>query len=158
SVMHIYQRLCTEERFPSPDVTDGKRRTQRQQNLRTSLRYLAEAFGTSPERLELTPDVEGTYQDRLRAYLQAQEKGYSTIRNTIQDMGQYRRPYKGLPKAMRLPQQRTPRLGREEARQRMNASSPYSHYNWMRQTRYYMRMADWPDEVRKAWEHYRAMK
>jgi hypothetical protein len=106
SLIDIYQRLCTEDRFPSAEVTDPTRRTQRQHNLKTSLRYLAEAYDGTPDRLQVA-QVDGTYKDRLRASLTAQGKHLTkagkpstTVRNTIQDIGQFLRAHLELPKAV----------------------------------------------------------
>jgi hypothetical protein len=155
TLMDVYQHLCTDDRFPSADVTDPKRRQQRQRNLKTSLRYLGSAFESTPERLELTPEVEGSYKDRLRASLMAQGKGHSTVRNTIQDIGQFLRAYHELPRAVPIPQgiRRSPRM--RAVRQAMVADSPYAHLSWMRQSPYYLPTEAWPEDIRARFKTFR---
>src|SRR5215510_82143 len=96
SVMDIYQQLCTEDRFPSAEVTDPKRRKQRRDDLKTALRYLAASYDTTPEQLTLTDDLEATCRETLKHYLTAQGKGKSTIRNAGQNITQYLNAYHAL--------------------------------------------------------------
>jgi hypothetical protein len=158
SLSEIYRQLCTEDRFPSPDVTDPKRRLQRQNNLKTSLRYLAEAHGSTPDRLPLTPEVEDSYNLRLRDYLKAQGKGHSTVRNTINDIGQFLRIYRQLPKTTRLPQLKgRPKLTLA-AMKGLNTDSPYAHWRWLIQSPYYLRRAQWPTEVEAQFKKYEGIR
>jgi hypothetical protein len=146
SLMDIYQRLCTDDRFPSADVTDPTRRHQRQQNLKTSIRYLAAAYDSTPDRLDVTA-VDGTYKDRLRTHLTAQGKGHSTVRNTIQDIGQFLRAHLDLPKAVPVmpPARKFPSWRATHAA--LAKASPYAHYTWVKGSGYWLQRQDWPEDI-----------
>ena len=112
-----------------------KRRTQRQHNLKTSLRYLASAYDSTPEHLDVTT-VDSTYKERLRTSLMAQGKGHSTVRNTIQDIGQFLRAHLELPpKAPVLPAHHKVPTWRE-THDKLIEDSPYNHYTWVKDSLY----------------------
>jgi hypothetical protein len=158
TLSEVYHRLCTEERFPSKDVTDCQKRQQRQSNLKTSLRYLAAAHDSTPETLFLTPEVEATYKDQIRSYLTAQGKGLSTIRNSIQDVGQFLRAYHQLPlKTPVLQAKDRPKLRRGETG-KVAKGSPYQHWAWLIQSPYYLPIDQWPQEIRTPFEKYRQLR
>jgi Phage integrase family len=144
SVLDVYRQLCTEDRLP------GKRL----KNFRTSVDYLAAAYETTPERLELTPEVEGTYKDRLRTFLTDQGKGKVVIRNTVQEVGQLLRTWQQLPARTSIPQVQA-RQSLKQARATVKATSPYGHQAWMSRDFYRLREAHWPADAKAAWAEYR---
>src|SRR5262245_31700977 len=94
SLMQQYEKLCHEGR-----ISDKRRK-----NFLASLRALAASYGTTPDRLTLTPEVEGTYKDQLKTSLGAQGKSAGAIRNNVQEIGQLIRLIRQLPQAAPLPQ------------------------------------------------------
>jgi hypothetical protein len=61
----------------------------RQKDIHTALKYLAASYEERPETLPLTEGLEATYREQLLHYFEVHPKGKSTIRNTIQAVGQF---------------------------------------------------------------------
>jgi integrase len=158
SMMHVYQDICTRDLFPSSEITDPKKRRQRQSNLKTSLRYLAAACDETPERLSLTEAIEATYQSRLRSVLTAQGKGASTIRNTIQDVGQFLKAYHQLLATPPVPVVKHPEILTRIVRDGMTKDSPDPRAAWLVTSPYWVHLEDWPADVQALWKRYREIK
>jgi hypothetical protein len=148
TLFQVYQKLCTEDRIPD----------KRQKDVLTALRYLAAMHDATPDSLPLTDDLEATYNQDLRTYLTAQGKGQSTIRNTIQGIGQFLRAYHQIPKATPLPQAKDrPKMGRGTYGV-VAKDSPYQHWAWLIQSPYYLPMDQWPPDVRGHVEKYKDLR
>jgi hypothetical protein len=141
TIADVYHTLCTENRIPDT----------RQKDVLTALRYLAAAYDSTFDELILTPAIERTYRDTLRDYLVKAGKKASTIRNSIQGVGQFLRARDDLPPGAPLAQTRRNRLY-EDARIAMGKTSPYAHQGWMTHCKYTMLRRHWPEEIRAAYE------
>jgi hypothetical protein len=60
SVMEVFIQVCLQ----SPPLIKEKR----QKDVRTALKYLASAYGTTPEQLVLTPALEAGYREQLHRH------------------------------------------------------------------------------------------
>ncbi|MDQ3828657.1 MAG: hypothetical protein M3361_04970 [Candidatus Tectomicrobia bacterium] len=147
TIASVYHTLCTEDRIPE----------SRQKDVLTALRYLAAAYDSTFDALILTPAIERTYRDTLREYLMKAGKKASTIRNSIQGVGQFLRARDELPPGTPLAQTRRNRLY-EDARIQMGKTSPYRHQGWMTHSKYTMLRRRWPEEVRAAYEVFEERK
>ena len=144
SLQEIFDGLCTSEAIPKTRYKD----------VLTALRYLAAAHDSTPEVLSLMPEMEQTYKAVLRDYLTAQKKGPSTIRNSIQGVGQFLRAYHQLPANTPI-QQLTPRNRLfEAARKEMGEKSPYAHQGWMTHSKYTILRKHWPEHITAAYEPF----
>src|SRR5687768_3782251 len=79
TLLQVYQQVCTQGLIPST----------RQKDMLTSLRYLAASYDSTPDRLPVTEALETTYRPHLKAYLRTQGKKHATIRNSLQNLGQF---------------------------------------------------------------------
>jgi hypothetical protein len=151
SMMQQYEKLCRE----------GLISVKRRKNFLSALRHLAAAFDTTPDRLTLTPEVKGTYRDRLKHYLIAQSKSPLAIRNASQEIGQLIRLIDVLPQAMPIPQVRNSSepIPRSNATfKAMRETSPYEHQAFLTQSPYFLKMDKWPENIKSQFEVYRALK
>jgi hypothetical protein len=151
SLMQQYQKLCSEGRI-SP---------KRRKNFLSALRHLAAAYDTTPERLTLTPEVKGTYRNQLKHYLIAQGKSPLAIRNASQEIGQLIRLIDALPQATPIPQVRhwsQPIPHSNATFQAMRATSPYGHQAFLSQSPYFLKLHQWPENIKSQFEVYRVLK
>jgi site-specific recombinase XerD len=151
SILEIYQQLCTADLIP---LSQGKKPDQRRNDIKTALTYLAKAYDTRPDQLVLTPEVESTYPQRLRAYLMAENKGHSTIRNAIQGVGQFLRAFHQLKQTAPVP--RAPIRTRPRVRAvklEAGATSPY-RVRYLVKDPYSVQLTEWPVSVREGWERF----
>lgn len=148
TVLEVYQQLCSQALIPPT----------RQKDVMTALRYLAAAHDSTPDRLPLTRDVESTYKDQLLAYLTGQGKGHSTVRNSIQGVGQFLRAHHQLPQATPIPQTGEKTMRWAVAHKAMGQASPYKHATWLTSSRYVRHLDQWPADLRAPFERYRRLK
>jgi hypothetical protein len=148
TLLHVYQQLCTDGLLPD----------NRQKDILTALRYLSSSYDMTPDTLPLTPEVEISYRQQLRDYLTAQRKGHSTIRNSIQGIGQYLKAFHQLQQTLPVPVARpkTPRWA--EAHKAMGEASPYKHATWLTSSRYVRHLDQWPADLLTPFEKYRRLK
>lgn len=144
SILEVYRLLCTEDRLP----------VNRRKDILTALRYLAASQQSSPERLELTPELEATYREALQAYLVAQKKGPYTVRNVIQAIGQYLKAWHVRQDTPVVPRRNAKLPRYRQAQAGSNALSPYKHLNWARTSEYALPIEQWPDECRDKYERF----
>jgi hypothetical protein len=158
TLMDVYHQLCTEDRIPET----------RRKNFRTTLRYLAESYDSTPDRLALTPEVESTYRDHLRDYLTAQGKHLtkqgkpsSAIRNAIQEVGQFLKAYHELTRTPAVPLAPLPherRVRYDALLQHMGEASPYKHQTSLIASRYRLTREHWPVEIATGFARFRRVK
>jgi hypothetical protein len=147
-VLEVYRRVCTKGLIPH----------NRQKDVMTALRYLASSYGTTPDLLPLTPEAEMTYRQRLRDYLSAQGKGHSTIRNSIQGIGQYLKAFHQMMQTTPLPPLPTPIPRSNATIKAMRETSPYGHQAFLTQSPYFLKLDHWPTDIKSRFEVYRLMK
>jgi hypothetical protein len=141
----VYQKLCTEKLIPE----------KRRKDVMTALRYWAASHEATPEKLALTTEIEEAYMERLRDFLTAQRKGPSTIRNSIQGVGQYLKAYHLLTQTPVIPRM-APRIPTyRQAREGLGPTSPYRHFGWMRRSNYKLPIDQWPSSISVEFEKYR---
>jgi hypothetical protein len=145
SILDLYREVCTKQLIPTP----------RQKDIRTAINYLAASADTTAERLHLDAQLEATYRDQLRAYFDAHPKGQSTIRNTIQAVGQLFKAIHQLHQTPTVPIA-LPRVPRSTAAMRhVFEQSPYRHAAWLSGLPYSLPTDQWPAEIAAYWRDYR---
>jgi hypothetical protein len=144
SLLDLYQQICTEKLIPS----------SRQKDFRTALNYLAASYDTTPEKLPLTEAIEAHYRNQLRTYFEAHPKGKSTIRNTIQAVGQILRAVHHLTQTPPIAIAPSTIPGFIAAQHDMREKSPYRHHAWMRTSRFRRYPDQWPGDIEQHWRAY----
>jgi hypothetical protein len=126
SIMHVYEEVCTKHLIPA----------SRQKDIRTAINYLTASLNTSAESLLLNPHLEANYRNHLRAYFSAHPKGQSTIRNTIQAVGQLLKAAHQIDESppVLLAPPVVPRPN--DAQQHLFEHSPYQHQTWLKRHPY----------------------
>jgi hypothetical protein len=148
-------RLCTIHECPR---TNGLIPPRRQKDVMTALRYLAASYGTTPDLLPLTPAIETTYRQQLREHLTAQGKGHSTVRNSIQGVGQYLKAVHAILQTPPL-SQAAPQVPRSNATfQAMRLTSPYGHQAFLTTSPYFLKVDQWPAAIRTPFKAYQSLK
>jgi hypothetical protein len=142
SVMEVFTQVCLQ----SPPLIKEKR----QKDVRTALKYLASAYGTTPEQLVLTPALEAGYREQLHRHFDEYPKSALTIRNTLQSLGQLWKAFHTLDRTPPVPRPRI--LGAEVARQRLDAQSPYRHLGWLQRHGYRIPPEQWPGDMAAQWQ------
>jgi hypothetical protein len=145
SVMHLYEEVCRKQLIPA----------SRQKDIRTAINYLAASTDTTPEALPLDRTLEATYRNQLRAYFSVHPKGRSTIRNTIQAIGQLLKAAHQLDQSPPVPLA-PPIVPKPKAAERhLFQHSPYQHQTWLKQHPYSLAIEQWPADIATAWQKYR---
>jgi hypothetical protein len=148
SVMDVCMQVCTHH---PPLIA-----VSRHKDVKTALKYLASAYGTTPEKLSFTPAVEASYRETLRTYFNQHPKGQSTIRNTFQYLAQLLKAFHTLEQTPQIPKQAPLVPGFEVARVRMNEESPYRHLRWLQRSgRYWIPFAQWPEDIATHWDAFK---
>lgn len=148
TLLDVYEQVCTEKRIPAA----------RQKDVKTALKYLAASYGTTPHAIPITESLEATYQARLRAYFTEHPKGTSTIRNTIQAIGQFLKAFHQLTESPPVPVLAPTLAGFIVAQHDMSKRSPYHHHAWMITSRFRRDPDQWPGDMSQRWEAYRLAK
>ena len=148
SIMDVCTQVCTHQ---PPLIAEMSHK-----NVKTALKYLASAYGTTPEKLSFTPAMEASYRELLRTYFDQHPKGQSTIRNTFQYLTQLLKAFHTL--------EQTPRsLNRHRScldlasPARAGRKSPYRHLRWLQRSgRYWIPFAQWPEDIVYHWDAFQA--
>src|SRR5262245_42170642 len=147
SIMDVFEQVCTHH---PPLIA-----VSRHKDVRTALRYLASAHGTTPEKLPFTPSIESGYREKLRAYFDEHPKGHSTVRNTLNFLATLCKAYHTLDLTPPVPRQAPHIPTVSAARKRLTEESPYRHLPWLqRQGRYGIPPEQWPPDISTQWEAF----
>jgi hypothetical protein len=148
TLMEAYRQVQVQKPFSDTRAKD----------VMTALRYLAASHDSTPDVLSLTPEVEASYRERLRAHLTTQGKGHSTVRNAIQNVGQCLAKYHEVTQTAPVPVAE-PRVPRSNATfEAMRVTSPYGHQAFLSGTPYFLKVEEWPPAIRQPFEAYKALK
>ena len=142
SIIEVFTQVCTHQ---PPLIKESYHR-----NIRTSLKYLASAYGTTAEQLMLTPAIEAGYREQLRTYFDEHPKEHSTVRNTLNYLAKLWKAFHAMDQTPPVPRARI--LGAEVARQRLDAASPYRHLGWLHSHRYSIPPEQWPGDMAAQWQ------
>ena len=148
SLMKVYQDICREHLItPS-----------RQKDIKTALTYLASSYDSTPDVLLMSENLEATYRHQMRTYFDAHPKGQSTIRNSMQAVGQFLKAAHQLTQTPPVPLAPSPIPDVVDAVRHCNEHSPYARAGRVRALRYGLRPKQWPGDIADRWEAYRLMR
>ena len=145
SIIRLYEDVCWQQLIPPT----------RQKDIKTAMTYLASSLDSTPDTLQLDQMIEATYRQRFRDYFLIHPKGQSTIRNTIQAIGQLFKAIHQLDQSPPIPLAPPAIPKTEVARQHLVAHSPYQHAVWLARHRYRLTSEHWPSDIARAWAGYR---
>lgn len=152
SMTDVFLQVCAHPHEP-PLIADNSHK-----NVKTALKYLASAYGTTPEKLAFTSDIEAGYREQLRAYFDEHPKGQSTIRNTLQYLAQLWKAFHTIDRTPPVPRQAPKVPGFEVSRQRLNDQSPYRHLRWLQRAGgYWIAPEQWPKDISTQWDAFAAL-
>jgi hypothetical protein len=147
SLSDVCTQVCTHH---SPLIA-----VSRHKDVKTAVKYLASAYGTTPEKLILTPAIEAGYREQLRCYFDQHPKGRSTTRNTLQYLAQLLRAFHTLDETPLVPRQAPLVPGVQAARKRLSEESPYRHLRWLQRAGgYWIPPAQWPEDITTHWDAF----
>jgi hypothetical protein len=148
TLLAVYQNLCTDGLLPD----------NRRKDILTALKYLAASYETTPDKLPLIPEVEETYRQRLRTHLASQDKGRSTIRNSMQGIGQYLKAFHQLQQTPPVTPVKPRAMRYDQARIAIAETSPYKHAAWMTASPYRLPIERWPSDCCAQYERFRVLR
>jgi hypothetical protein len=147
TIRDVCMRVCTHH---PPLIA-----VSRHKDVKTAIKYLSSAYGTTPEKLILTPAIESSYREVLRTYCDQHPKGQSTIRNTFQYLAQLLKAFHTLEQTAQVPRQAPLLPGVEVVRRRLGQESPYRHLRWLQRSgRYWIPFAQWPEDIKTHWDAF----
>jgi hypothetical protein len=148
SLLKVYQDICRENLI----------RSGRQKDVKTALTYLAASYDSTPDILAMSESLEATYRQRMRTYFDDHPKGQSTIRNSIQAIGQFLKAAHQLTQTASIPLAPSPVPGVVDAIRHCNEHSPYARSGRLRALHYCLTPEQWPTDIAEWWQAYRLMR
>jgi hypothetical protein len=145
SLLKVYQDISRENLIPP----------RRQKDVKTALTYLAASYDSTPDILSISENLEATYRHQMRTYFDGHPKGKSTVRNSIQAIGQFLKAAHQLTQTPLTPLAPSPIPGVVDAIRHCNDHSPYARSGRLRALHYCLTPDQWPSEILEHWQAYR---